>query len=144
VVGETLTSNYDVFISEKTYKNFLIGQPFISIGPIHHNQQLKNMGFKIYDEIFDYSYDSEIDVEYRTVRMVENLTNYKHSNLSELYNRIYETTIFNKNKAIDYCENDPFIPTELITLYKNHTKIFIDNKLIKTECDIEKILKNKL
>ncbi len=144
VVGETLTSNYDVFISEKTYKNFLIGQPFISIGPIHHNQQLKNMGFKIYDEIFDYSYDSEIDFEYRTVRMVENLTNYKHSNLSELYNRIYETTIFNKNKAIEYCENDPFIPTELITLYKNHTKIFIDNKLIKTECDIEKILKNKL
>ena len=143
VVGETMRGT-EVFISEKTYKNFLIGQPFISVGPLHYNQKLKNLGFKLYDEIFDYSYDSNMDFEKRVVDMVKNLNQYKHVDLFELYNQIREITIFNKNKSINYCENDPYIPVELITLYKNHPREFIDNKFIKMECDIQEIFKNKI
>jgi hypothetical protein len=144
VVGETMSGNHEVFISEKTYKNFLIRQPFISVGPLYHNQQLKNLGFKLYDEIFDYSYDSNTDTEERIVDMVKNLNQYKHADLYELYNRIKEITVFNKKKSLDYYENDPYIPNDLITLYKNHPHEFIDNKFIKMECDIEKIFKNKI
>ena len=144
VVGETMWGNNEVFISEKTYKNFLIGQPFISVGPLYHNQQLKNLGFKLYDEIFDYSYDSNTDKDKRVVDMVKNLNQYKHVDLFELYNQIKEITVFNKKKSLDYYENDPYIPNDLITLYKNHSHEFIDNKFIKMECDIQKIFKNKI
>ena len=144
VVGETMTGNYEVFISEKTYKNFLIGQPFISVGPLFHNQELKQLGFKLYDEIFDYSYDSNRDSEERIVDMVKNLNRYKHVNLSELYNQIKEITIFNKNKSIEYFDNDPFIPNELITLYKNHTKVFLENKFVTMECNLEETFRNKM
>ena len=144
VVGETMTGNHEVFISEKTYKNFLIGQPFISVGPLYHNQQLKNLGFELYEEIFDYSYDSNMDTEKRITSMVENLNRYKHADLYELYNQIKEITIFNKKKSLSYYENDPYIPNDLISLYKNHPNEFIDNKFIKMECDLQQILKNKL
>lgn len=144
VVGETMTGNHEVFISEKTYKNLLIGQPFISVGPLYHNQQLKNLGFELYEEIFDYSYDSSMDTEKRVVGMVENLNRYKHVDLYELYTQIKEITVFNKNKSLSYYENDPYIPNDLITLYKNHPNEFIDNKFIKMECDLRQILKNKL
>lgn len=144
VVGETMSGNHEVFISEKTYKNFLIGQPFISVGSLYHNQQLKNLGFKLYDEIFDYSYDLSIDTEERIVDMVKNLNQYKHVDLSELYNQIKEITIFNKNKSIEIYNNDPYIPIELITLYKNYSNVFDDNKFIKMECDLKYIFKNKI
>jgi hypothetical protein len=144
VVGETMIGNHEVFISEKTYKNFLIGQPFISVGSLYHNQQLKNLGFKLYDEIFDYSYDSYIDAEKRVVGMVENLSQYKHVDLLKLYDQIKEITNFNKNKSVEYYENDPYIPLELITLYKSHSNVFDDNKFIKMECDLQDIFKNKI
>jgi len=144
VVGETMNGNLEVFISEKTYKNFLIGQPFISVGSLYHNQQLTNLGFKLYDEFFDYSYDSCIDVRKRVVGMVQNLNQYKYVDLSELYNQIKEITIFNKNKSIEIYNNDPYIPIELITLYKNYSNVFDDNKFIKMECDLKYIFKNKI
>ena len=111
---------------------------------MYHNQQLKNLGFKLYDEIFDYSYDSNTDTEERIVDMVKNLNQYKHADLYELYNRIKEITVFNKKKSIEICNNDPYIPIELITLYKNHSHEFIDNKFIKIQCDIKEIFKNKI
>lgn len=144
VVGETMNGNNEVFISEKTYKNFLIGQPFISVGSLYYNQQLKNLGFKLYDEIFDYSYDLISDSKQRVVELVKNLNKYKYVNLSEIYNQIKEVTIFNKNKSIEYYNNDPNIPIELINLYKNHSQVFIDNKFIKMECNIQEIFKNKI
>jgi hypothetical protein len=144
VVGETMVGNHEIFISEKTYKNFLIGQPFISVGSLYHNQQLKNLGFKLYDEIFDYSYDSNRDTEERIVDMVKNLNQYKHTDLSKLYNQIKEITIFNKNKSIEIFDNDPYIPIELITLYKNHSNVFDGNKFVKMECDLQDIFRNKI
>jgi hypothetical protein len=102
------------------------------------------LGFKLYDEIFDYSYDSNTDTEERIVDMVKNLNQYKHADLYELYNRIKEITVFNKKKSLDYYENDPYIPNDLITLYKNHPHEFIDNKFIKMECDLQDIFKNKI
>lgn len=144
VVGETMTGNHEVFISEKTYKNFLVGQPFISVGALYHNLQIKNLGFKLYDEIFDYSYDSKTDSEKRIVDMVKNLNKYKNFDLSKLYDQIKEITNFNKNRAIDICDNDPYVPVELVTLYKNHSHVFEENKFIKMECNLREILKNLL
>jgi hypothetical protein len=142
VVGETMTGNYDIFISEKTFKNFLIEQPFISVGALYHNKQLEKLNFKLYDEIFNYDFDFEYDNEIRVQKMVKNLNQYKNVDLNEVYNSIKTITIYNKNRSIEITEKDPYIPTDLIRLYKEHNQTFIDNRFIKMECDIEQIFKN--
>ena len=74
--------------------------------------------------------------------MLQTLSESKGSLLDnyELIQTLEET----KNKSIEICNNDPYIPIELITLYKNHSHEFIDNKFIKMQCDIQEIFKNKI
>lgn len=142
LVGESLYTNHEVFITEKTYKNLLIGQPMLVSGPLHHNLELEKLGFKKYDEIFDYSFDSEMDLETKIQKFVENLNQYKNSNLQDLYHRIEDIVQYNKNRAIEISENDPFIPFELINFYKENKQMFLDNKYIMRDCKLDKIFKN--
>ena len=48
LVGETFFSvnHSDFFITEKTFKNYLIKQPFVSFSKTGFNNELKNYGFK--------------------------------------------------------------------------------------------------
>ena len=46
-------------ITEKAYKPMLYKKPFIILGPRYIHQALKNIGFKLYDELFDYSFDDK-------------------------------------------------------------------------------------
>lgn len=53
IVGETFFTNKESerILTEKTFKNLLIGKPFISLDPISHGL-VKKMGFKTYDCLF--------------------------------------------------------------------------------------------
>ena len=46
-------------ITEKAYKPMLYKKPFIILGPRYIHQALKNIGFKLYDELFDYSFEDK-------------------------------------------------------------------------------------
>ena len=43
------------FYTEKTVKNLVIGKPFIICGAPMANRYLKQMGFELFEEVFDYS-----------------------------------------------------------------------------------------
>ena len=47
------------FFSEKTWKEFYHERPFILFGGKGYNKALQNLGFEIFDELFDYSFDDE-------------------------------------------------------------------------------------
>ena len=54
IVPET---SYDfVQYTEKTFKSIFFKKPFIIYGGSGSNLELKNMGFELYDELFDYDY----------------------------------------------------------------------------------------
>ena len=59
LVTEAYCISAGTVLTEKAYKPMLYKKPFIILGPRYIHQALKNMGFKLYDELFDYSFDDK-------------------------------------------------------------------------------------
>lgn len=98
------------FITEKTYKNILTEQPFFTFGFTGINDKIKELGFVLYDEIIDYSYDKIECLEERVEMYVDNLNKLKSLNYSQSYKKIEDKIKFNKQRAIEIINNDLFIP----------------------------------
>lgn len=60
LVSETMVYNdkNEVFFSEKTYKAIRAGQLFLILGHTGSIRELKKLGFKVFDEYLDHSYDA--------------------------------------------------------------------------------------
>ena len=64
VVGETFTENWlgtSQFWSEKTFRSVYHMQPFVIWGQPNANKNLQKFGYKLYEDTFDYTFDSEKD-----------------------------------------------------------------------------------
>jgi hypothetical protein len=59
IVAETNQTADTFFITEKTFRPIAYGKLFLVIGSPEFEQNLKRMGFDIFDDIIDKSYDSE-------------------------------------------------------------------------------------
>ena len=59
IVCETNTTADTFFITEKTFRPIAYGRLFLIIGSPEFEQNLKRLGFDIFDDIIDKSYDSE-------------------------------------------------------------------------------------
>jgi hypothetical protein len=70
IVTETLFDMDSIFLSEKTYKPIYLCQPFIIFGNPYSLKKLKELGYKTFDKWWDESYDNEMDVNKRFVKIV--------------------------------------------------------------------------
>lgn len=64
IVNETLVDNYNntsMFYSEKTFRPIACFQPFLIYGQKHCHKTLESLGYKLFYDLFDYSFDSEQD-----------------------------------------------------------------------------------
>jgi len=61
VVTETSTGNDCLRITEKTAKPLSLGHPFVVIGPMHCVKMARMMGFSVFDEFIDHTYDTIAD-----------------------------------------------------------------------------------
>jgi hypothetical protein len=75
-------------VTEKTYRQLFIGQPFLTLCAKDTHKTLKGYGFELYDEIFDYSFDSESDYKDRIKGIIDNVERLKGKDYSELYRLI--------------------------------------------------------
>lgn len=72
IVAETLHD--EIFYTEKTYKPIMAKVPFIIHGACRQNLHLKNyLGIEPYDEIFDYTFDNEVDLFKRTEILIKEI-----------------------------------------------------------------------
>lgn len=72
LVTETYCDNRTTtFFSEKIYKPLCAGQPFMLFGDINSLQYLRNQGYKTYSEIFNETYDRDINYERRIEKVLE-------------------------------------------------------------------------
>lgn len=117
----TETSEEILFVTEKTYRQILIEQPFICLGAQNQNTILKNYGFELYDEIFDYEFDSKSNIKDRVQGIIDNLNKIKDSDYYELYDKIKEKVKRNKLNAIK-------IYNEGLYFSDNLKKIIYDNR----------------
>lgn len=77
ITNETFVSTYNntcQFISEKTFRPILNAQPFIIFGQVNVHKWLENKGYKLFHNIFDYSFDSEPDHVIRYEKLLNTVT----------------------------------------------------------------------
>jgi hypothetical protein len=103
----------DTFLlSEKTANPILCGLPTLTLGSQHYHKNLQDMGFKLYDEIFDYSFDDEADIEQRIQKLMTNVTEVinQKDNLNDLYKKIKDKLDYNRKLALDITKTDEHVP----------------------------------
>jgi len=118
IVGESSTDDKHHFMTEKTIRPICHMKPFITVAPQgYHKKYLRDyIGIKLYDEIINYDFDDEEDLQTRINGIVENL-NYFIKNSSKLdyyYDLLMPKLEYNKN-LLQNIYNDPkkIIPKSL-------------------------------
>jgi hypothetical protein len=102
LISESTTNA--LFITEKTVTPLLTSKPFLVASVPGYHAHLKKLGFELYTEIFDYSFDDEIDEDIRYQKLLSNLIkicNYSEDQLISAYHQIKEKLLFNQNRAIE-------------------------------------------
>lgn len=140
IVSES--SGNTIMLSEKTAVPLIIGKPFLVAGQMHFHKFLNNLGFQLYTELFDYSFDNEQNQTTRYEMLLENFTNLSKvslKDLSKLHKKIAHKIEFNQKKAkqIMFDLNlYPKIALEVIDNYHN-TGYAIDEWLIQEHKNLQ-------
>lgn len=113
----TETHREGLFLSEKTWKPIITGHPFISLGAKNQNNAMKELGFELYDELFDYTFDDANTIEERANGLIKNLVKLKDEELTNLYNLVKEKVQFNKNRAKQILNESLYIPNIILDLF---------------------------
>jgi GDP-L-fucose synthase len=61
IITETTHDKFSLNLTEKSFKAIANCHPFLIIGDLRINEKLKDFGFKLYDTLIDYSFDSVYD-----------------------------------------------------------------------------------
>ena len=104
LTNETIIGDYTryPFITEKSYKPFIMFQPFVMNGSLGCVQVLKERGFDVFEKWIDHSYDSIID---NTERWEKALAEFKrlhklsHDQWNIMQREMLEGLIHNNNHA---------------------------------------------
>lgn len=108
------------FITEKTAIPTLAKKPYIVLGGPNYNKHLVDLGFKLYDEIFDYSFDKELDIFKRTSMFVDNINRILNVDLVNTYNFLYPKIVHNYNRALEIIKDKSLIPNEIKECVNNN------------------------
>lgn len=99
----TESDEYLFFLTEKTSMALFFNKPFLVAGSKHFHRLLKEMGFLLYDELFDYSFDEIENVKDRYDMLAQNFIKYAQktpAELKKLYDQVFEKCVYNKKLAI--------------------------------------------
>ena len=92
IVNESFVSEENTrFLTEKTFKSMLVYQPLIIWGQVGANHYLESLGYKLYNDWFDLSFDFEPD----------NIKRY-HLMLNNIKRTIYSLKSKTRNEIIDW------------------------------------------
>jgi hypothetical protein len=70
VVETALDIKHNFFVTEKIYKTISTGMPFVLVSGPHYLRNLRKLGFHTYNELWDESYDDEVDFSKRVDKIV--------------------------------------------------------------------------
>jgi hypothetical protein len=115
------TTMETVFITEKTWTALLFSKPFIVFGATGFHRALKDLGFELYDELFDYTFDSIADIEMRLDGILNNLKNLVGQDYNSLRSKIADKAERNKQHMIKIATSREYIPALMLSHLKNIT-----------------------
>ena len=113
VITESTVEKNFLDISEKTWHCILLGEPFIVLGTPGLHKTLKEWGFKLYEEIFSYDFDSEPRWEnrmYSIIAQVNKLNQqYNKNDYNKLKQSLKEKAKFNQQRAFSIIKEKEMI-----------------------------------
>lgn len=86
-----------IFPTEKTYTPIYFKKPFIVWSVPNFHKSLQELGFELYDELFDYSFDSIKDDEERLNAILDQVESIVDKDYQKLYNLVAEKAERNYN-----------------------------------------------
>jgi len=120
VIGESVA--HCTFITEKTVVPILHNKPFLIVGSQGNHQYLKELGFELYDEIFDYGFDNLSNIKDRCDGIAENIKRVQSlinsQGAQNLINRIRDKLIHNKRLGHQITFLPQYFPHE-VNLFLN-------------------------
>jgi hypothetical protein len=108
IVTESRYGPDEYFITEKTLKSIMLLRPFIAFSSTGYNTEYlaKYIGLELYDEMFDYDFDSCDSLEERIDGIINNVITLKHkipdsATKHSMYKKLIPKLIRNRNKIVD-------------------------------------------
>ena len=134
--------------SEKTQMALIAGKPFLVASAPHFHSYLQELGFELFPELFDYSFDSVLLQTKRFEMLVDNfkrISTYSFHECKLLKEKIRGKLIHNHNRvreiAMDY-NFYPEIAREIIDVHKTTGEV-INNWIINVHETMENIKNNR-
>lgn len=119
VVAEA--SHKAAFITEKTTIPMLLKKPYLVLSCRHYYKNLARLGFVLYDELFDYSFDDVDDLQTRANMLVTNLNRVVNQDYNLLYQKLLPKLEHNYNRVLELKTKRSSIP-DIICEYVQNLK----------------------
>jgi hypothetical protein len=104
-------SSTDVaFVTEKTCTAMFFKKPFLVLGSRGFHRALKDMGFELYDELFDYSFDTDTSLTNRIHGIINNINNLKDQDYELLRHKVKDKVDYNYNKVVELATSRKHVP----------------------------------
>ena len=102
------TTRNVIFMTEKTWKPIIYGKPFLIFGAQFFHAKLKEIGFKLFDSVIDYEFDTEPDSEKRASMILTEMNKIKNLKYQDLLDEMKPELEHNKNVAEDLIDSIRF------------------------------------
>lgn len=109
IITETTHDKFSLNLTEKSFKAIANCHPFLIIGDLRVNEKLKEFGFKLYDNLIDYSFDSIYDDTERlnaTLKEIKRIYNLGEEYIINWYKNNIETIEYNRDVFLSYSKNN--------------------------------------
>jgi len=103
-----------IFPTEKTYTPIYFKKPFLVWSVPNFHKALQELGFELYDEIIDYSFDSIVNDADRLEHIVKQIELLSKTNHKKMYNMIAKKAERNYNKMMNIRFNISLVPNSIL------------------------------
>ena len=109
IITETTCDTNSLNLTEKSFKGIANCHPYLVIGDINTHKHIKDLGFELYEDLIDYSFDSIDNSEIRlnsALKEVKRIYNIGESGILEWYKKNIDKIEYNKSKFFEYKFSD--------------------------------------
>lgn len=99
-------------LTEKTFRPIIYKKPFLIYGANGINKKLEELGFKLFHNLFDYSFDDVNSMIIKSESIIDQITQYKDYNYNNLNDKCKHITEYNYNKLLEILDDSKSIPRE--------------------------------
>jgi hypothetical protein len=109
IITETTCDTNSLNLTEKSFKGIANCHPYLVIGDVNTHTHIKDLGFELYEDLIDYSFDSIDDSEIRlnsALKEVKRIYNIGGNGILEWYKKNIDKIEHNKSKFFEYKFSD--------------------------------------